>query len=106
ALGLPVRAASLLMLALSVLLAGATVSVAGPVGFIAFVAPQLAQRMFGTTHPTPGRAALTGVVLMLLADLIGQNLFPVLLPVGLVTSIAGAPFLVWILLVLSRKGAR
>ncbi|MGP4968014.1 FecCD family ABC transporter permease [Glutamicibacter ardleyensis] len=106
ALGLPVRAASLLMLALSLLLAGATVSVAGPVGFIAFVAPQLAQRMFGTTHPTPGRAALTGVVLMLLADLIGQNLFPVLLPVGLVTSIAGAPFLVWILLVLSRKGAR
>ncbi|GED04892.1 ABC transporter permease [Glutamicibacter uratoxydans] len=102
ALGLRVRSVTLL-LGLSVLLAGVTVAVAGPVGFIAFVAPQLAQRMFGTTHPTPGRAALTGAVLMLLADLIGQNLFPVLLPVGLVTSIAGAPFLVWILLILSRK---
>ncbi|MFJ2618312.1 FecCD family ABC transporter permease [Glutamicibacter sp. NPDC087344] len=103
ALGLNVKAVSLILLGTSVVLAGATVAVAGPVGFIAFVAPQLAQRMFGTTHPTPGRAALTGAVLMLLADLLGQNVFPVLLPVGLVTSIAGAPFLVWILLLLSKK---
>ena len=102
-LGVRVQPVSLGLLGLAVLVAGAAVAIAGPVGFIAFVAPQLAQRLFGTTHPTPGRAAVTGAVLMLLADLIGKSIFPVLLPVGLVTSMAGAPFLVWILLSLSRK---
>lgn len=104
-LGMHVQPVKLLLLGMAVITAGAAVALAGPVGFIAFVAPQLAQRLFGTSHPTPGPAALTGAVLMLMADYIGKSWFPVVLPVGLVTSIAGAPFLIWVLLSLSRKRA-
>lgn len=102
-LGVRVQGASLSLLGISVLIAGAAVAIAGPVGFIAFVAPQLAQRLFGHTHPEPAPAALTGAVLMLLADLLGKTLFPVALPVGLVTSMVGAPFLAWVLLSMSCK---
>ncbi|GAA3688773.1 iron chelate uptake ABC transporter family permease subunit [Arthrobacter ginkgonis] len=102
-LGLRVRPAVLALLGLAVVVAGAATAVAGPVGFVAFVAPQLALRLFRTAQEDPASAALTGAVLMLLADLVGKNLFPVVLPVGLVTSIAGAPFLVWVLLALSRR---
>ncbi|MCW4465680.1 iron ABC transporter permease [Glutamicibacter sp. MNS18] len=102
-LGVRVQAASLGLLGVSVLIAGAAVAIAGPVGFIAFVAPQAAQRLFGATHPEPGPAAVTGAVLMLAAGWLGKTLFPVALPVGLVTSMAGAPFLAWVLLSMSRK---
>ena len=86
-------------LSLSVLLTGLAVAVAGPVGMVALIAPELAR-----TLSRPGRvpltaSALTGAILMVLSDLAGRTLLaPLEIPVGLVTTLAGSPCLLWILL--------
>ena len=50
-------------------------------------------------------AALTGAAIVLGGDLAGQHLFPTTLPVGVVTGIVGAPYLVLQLIRLNRQGA-
>ncbi|WP_246166735.1 FecCD family ABC transporter permease [Marinobacter salinexigens] len=86
-------------LALSVLMTGFAVSVAGPVGLIALLGPELAR-----TVSRPGRipltaSALAGALLMTLSDLAGRTLLePLEIPVGIVTALAGSPYLLWILL--------
>ncbi|ROO86277.1 iron complex transport system permease protein [Actinocorallia herbida] len=89
-----VRAALLLC---AVLLAGVAVSVAGPVPFVALVAPQVAMRL--ARFPTPPLAAsgLVGALLLIGADLVARTALPVALPVGIVTAMIGGPFLVYLL---------
>ncbi|SHN47526.1 FecCD family ABC transporter permease [Cryptosporangium aurantiacum] len=89
-------------LGVAVVLAAAAVAVAGPIGFVAFVAPQAAMRLFGTAGPPPLAAGLTGALLVTAADLTAQRL-PVEVPVGVVTSVVGAPAL---LLLLARYARR
>lgn len=94
ALGLrPGRVLSLGFLAIT-LTAGATVALAGPVGFIGLIAPHLARRI----APQAGLAALVllacpmGVSLALLADTAGRWLVrPAELPLGIVLAMIGAP---------------
>lgn len=91
-----VRVAGLM---LSVLLTGLAVSVAGPVGLIALLAPELARTVSrpGTIPLTA--SALSGAILMVLSDLAGRLILtPLEVPVGIVTALAGSPYLLWILL--------
>ncbi|MFE6764917.1 FecCD family ABC transporter permease [Streptomyces sp. NPDC057689] len=85
------------MLLCAVLLAAAAVSAAGPVPFVALVAPQVAMRL--ARHPTPPMAAsgLVGALLLTGSDLIARTALPVGLPVGVVTAGIGGPFLVYLL---------
>ncbi|NVD36526.1 iron ABC transporter permease [Marinobacter lutaoensis] len=86
-------------LALSVLLTGLAVAVAGPVGLVALIAPELARL---ASHP--GRlpltaSALLGALLMTVSDLAGRLLLsPLEIPVGIITALAGSPYLLWLLL--------
>ncbi|WP_374999867.1 FecCD family ABC transporter permease [Aeromicrobium sp. CTD01-1L150] len=96
ALGLSPGRAELAALGLAVVATGAATAIAGPVAFVAFVAPQAALRMFGTAGPTPLAAGLVGALLVLVADLVAQRM-PVELPVGVVTAVVGAPFLLYLL---------
>jgi iron complex transport system permease protein len=102
--GLGVRrsAAQLLQIALAVILAAAATAAAGPVPFVAFVAPQIAWRALAAQGPPPLGAGLVGACVVLAADL-GARSLPVDLPVGVVTSAVGAPFLLWLLLRESRE---
>ncbi|MCX5416173.1 iron chelate uptake ABC transporter family permease subunit [Streptomyces sp. NBC_00059] len=85
------------LLLCAVLLAAAAVSVAGPVPFVALVAPQVAMRL--ARFPTPPMVAsgLTGALLLIGADLIARTALPITLPVGVVTAAVGGPFLVYLL---------
>ncbi|MEU0112269.1 iron chelate uptake ABC transporter family permease subunit [Streptomyces bobili] len=85
------------LLLCAVLLAGVAVSAAGPVPFVALVAPQVAMRL--TRSPTPPIAAsgLVGALLLTGADLTARTALPVSLPVGVVTAAVGGPFLVYLL---------
>jgi iron complex transport system permease protein len=94
-----------LLLLCSVALAAATVAAAGTIGFVGLMAPHLARRLVGTAHegllPIAG---LIGGLLVVSADLVGRTIFaPTELPCGLVTSVIGAPFFLY-LLYRSRKG--
>ncbi|MFH5186925.1 FecCD family ABC transporter permease [Paenibacillus sp. TAB 01] len=97
--GSAVEANRLLLLLISVALAGAAVSVAGGIGFIGLIAPHMARKLvgssFGSVLPV---SVLLGAVIVLLADLAGRTLFlPLDVPVGVFTSAVGAPFFIYLL---------
>lgn len=92
------RERGLLILA-SVALAASAVATAGTVGFVAFIAPHIARQLVGPNHggllPT---SAMAGGALVVLADLVGRTIFaPVEIPCGIVTSVVGAPYFLYLL---------
>lgn len=89
-----VRAALLLC---AVLLAGVAVSAAGPVPFVALVAPQIAMRLLRTPVPPLVASGLLGALLLIGSDLLARLVLPNDLPVGVVTAMIGGPFLVYLL---------
>lgn len=93
------------LLVISVVMVSAATAVAGPIAFVALVAPHLA-RMSSRSPTSPLLASATiGALLVVASDLVARTvLAPILLPVGAVTAAVGAPFLLW-LLVRGRKAA-
>ncbi|GGP89384.1 iron complex transport system permease protein [Actinomadura coerulea] len=85
------------MLLCAVLLAGVAVSAAGPVPFVALVAPQAAMRLARCPTPPLAASGLVGASLLTGADLAARTALPVALPVGVVTAAIGGPFLVYLL---------
>ncbi|MFE5245175.1 MULTISPECIES: FecCD family ABC transporter permease [unclassified Streptomyces] len=96
-LGVDLRRLRACALALAVALAGTAVGVGGPIAFVALAAPILAQRLSGPTRVPVMGSALTGAALIAAADALGRVAAPVELPVGVVTSVLGGPFLLWVL---------
>lgn len=87
------------MILLCTAISGATVTVAGLIGFVGLIAPHLARRMAGPGHARllPASALIGGLLLMA-ADLVGRTIIaPVQLPAGIVTALIGAPFLAYLL---------
>ncbi|MFS8198294.1 FecCD family ABC transporter permease [Streptomyces sp. CWNU-52B] len=104
-LGARVEHSRLAMLACATALAGLATAAAGPVGFVAFVSPPIARRLLPGQGAALVPSALTGAALVLLADYAAQHLIPgTQLPVGIVTSLVGAPYLLWLLARANRVG--
>ncbi|MFJ2785239.1 FecCD family ABC transporter permease [Streptomyces sp. NPDC093249] len=94
------------LVAVGVVLASVATGVAGPVDFVALLAPQIARRMTRTAQIPLFCSALAGALVVVLADLLGRRLLsPVELPVGVLTAAVGAPYLIW-LIVRSRTGGK
>lgn len=103
ALGVSVERSRLLMMLVAVVLTAAATT-AGPISFIALVAPHIARRISGTARWGLTQAALCGALLLLAADLCAQQLFmPYQLPVGVVTVSLGGIYLIVLLIQESRK---
>jgi iron complex transport system permease protein len=99
ALGVRVEPARLGLVVAAAGLAAVAVAAAGPIVFVAFLAPHIAR---GLTRASGAAvlpaAALCGAVLVLASDLVGRLLLsPTEIPVGIVTSVLGAPFFLWLL---------
>lgn len=103
-LGIRVKAGRYWALALSVTLTALAVAVAGPVGLVALIGPEIARHL-SSKHGVPlFGSALAGALVMVLSDLAGRLvLAPIEVPVGIVTAVIGSPFLLWILLRQSRS---
>ena len=97
-LGQRVGAVKLAAAAAVVLLAGASVAVAGPIAFVGIVVPHLARFVAGRDHRwLLPYCALLGSVLLLGADVLARFVaMPDELPVGVVTALIGVPFFVWV----------
>jgi iron complex transport system permease protein len=108
AMGLGVRvewSRAALLLTATALAALATAS-AGPVAFVALVAPQIARRLVGGRSLGLIPAAACGALLLVASDLVGRRVFaPTELPVGVITGILGAPYLLYLLARANRIGA-
>ncbi len=105
-LGLRVRPLRLGLLALAAALAGAAVSFSGLLGFVGLIVPHIMRRLIGEdSRPLLAGCALGGAALLTLCDLLARLLFaPYELPVGVVLSLAGGPFFLWLLL--RQRGGR
>jgi iron complex transport system permease protein len=73
------------------------VSAAGPVTFVALVVPQIAVRLTDGARPPILASGLLGAVLVVGADLVTRTVLPQVLPVGILTALIGAPYLLWLL---------
>ncbi|NYI04361.1 iron ABC transporter permease [Allostreptomyces psammosilenae] len=104
ALGLDISRARMLVLGSAAVLAAGTAAAVGTVGFVGLVAPHLARRLVGShTGRVVPMAAVLGAVLLVASDALGRMLLaPVEIPVGVVTALLGAPYLMWLL----RRGGR
>lgn len=84
----------------AVILAGVATSVAGSIGFLGLVSPHIARKLIGPKHkkliPV---AALIGSLILLVSDTIARNLIaPMEMPVGIIVSIIGVPYFVYLML--------
>ena len=104
-LGMHVSAVRLLAILSAALLAGAAVSFAGLLGFVGLLFPHIARRIVGSDHRRllPA-AALLGATFVLLCDTFARAVFaPFEFPVGIVMSLLGGPFFLYLLLGGRRK---
>jgi len=98
-LGLPLPRLRLLLIALSTLLTAFAVVYAGIIGFVGFVAPHILRKLVGGDYRFLLTAsAMAGGVLLALADLLARVVArPTELPVGVVTTLLGGPFFLYLL---------
>lgn len=98
-LGVDVRRVQCILLLCSALLVAAAVAVCGVIGFIGLVIPHLMRMWLGSDHRAviPG-SVLAGACLLLIADTLARTaVSPAEMPVGLLTSILGAPWFLWLI---------
>lgn len=98
-LGVDVRRVQCILLLCSALLVAAAVAVCGVIGFIGLVIPHLIRMWLGSDHRAviPG-SVLAGACLLLIADTLARTaVSPAEMPVGLLTSILGAPWFLWLI---------
>lgn len=105
-LGLPAKWLRLVLLALAAALAGAAVSFAGLLGFVGLLVPHIMRRMVGEeSFFLLLSSALGGGLLLTACDLASRLIFaPFELPLGVVLSLTGGPFFIWLLLKQRRGG--
>ena len=105
-LGSRVEADRLRLLAVGVCLAALSVALAGPVAFVAFMAPHLARGLLRAPGiSVVAIAGLAGAALIVGSDLIAQRVLPgTELPLGAVTALIGAPYFLFLLYRTNRQG--
>jgi len=101
-LGVRVERIRMVFMMIASLLAAASVSIVGLLGFVGLIVPHLARLIIGNNARflIPG-SALLGAIVVTLCDLVGRTVIrPLELPVGIIMSILGGPFFIYLL----RKG--
>lgn len=99
-LGVKVRQVRLITLLLVTFIASATIAFTGIIGFIGLVAPHISRMFIGVDNrfllPC---SCLTGAIILLLSDTVARTIIsPIEIPVGIITSLIGAPFFIYLLL--------
>ena len=98
------RVKTLLFLATS-LMVGGVVAVCGPIGFVGMMAPHMCRLVIGPDHRylAPATAVFGGAFLTLCDTIARTIIAPAEMPVGVITSLCGGPFFLWLLLGGSSK---
>ena len=88
------------------LMVGAVVSVCGPIGFVGLMAPHICRLLIGPDHRYLAPATwLFGGTFLILCDALARTVMaPTELPVGIITSLLGGPFFLWLLLARFPRG--
>lgn len=104
AMGVETGKIRLIIIICSTLLTATAVSVSGMIGWVGLVIPHISRLLVGPNHkiliPT---SLIVGAIFLLLVDDVARSLFVTEIPLGILTSIIGAPFFLYLLL--NRKGS-
>lgn len=101
-LGVPVKYMRPVILMLATLATGAVISVTGLISFIGLLAPHIARQLTQSDRFfTTLLAGMTGSSLLLLSDVVARGISNSEVPISIITSLIGAPFLFWLM---CRKG--
>ncbi len=101
-LGINVNLSRIIIIILAVVLIAFATSVTGPISSIAFLSGPIATRICGKRQTNTVSAGLVGACIVLAADFMGQNLLPTRYPVGVITGILGAPYLLYLLININK----
>ena len=104
-LGVDTEKVKKILLVLASLIAAAAVSVSGIIGFVGLVTPHIMRLISGPDHKSlfPASAVMGGIIL-LFSDTIARTLLePREIPVGIITSIIGVPFFIYLCLLRIKK---
>ncbi|MFF5110295.1 FecCD family ABC transporter permease [Streptosporangium sp. NPDC000509] len=104
ALGVRVERTRVVVIVAAVGLIAFATSAAGPIAFVAFLSGPIAARLVGADGSPLVPAGLVGALLVLVADFAGQFAFDTRYPVGVVTGVLGAPYLVYLIVRTHRAG--
>ncbi|EHK2365943.1 FecCD family ABC transporter permease [Clostridium perfringens] len=98
-LGLNIEKHRKIYMILSSLITGVIVSICGTIGFVGIMIPHIVRLIFGTDHKTLlPFSALVGAIFLIWADVIARCAITNMeLPIGIITSVIGAPFLLWLM---------
>lgn len=104
-LGLNVELLRIVVIVTVALLVCAAVAFAGIIGFAGLVVPHLMRMIIGPAHlPLVIASALGGALLIAVADLVARTAVPLAdLPIGMITSLVGGPFFLWLLVRTRRR---
>jgi iron complex transport system permease protein len=105
ALGVRVGRTRLVITLAAVGLISFATAATGPIAFVAFLSGPVASRIIGPGQSLLLPSALTGALLVLSADFMGQFMLGTRFPVGVITGVFGAPFLLYLILRANRIGA-
>ena len=97
-LGIRVKASIVVALLLATLIAATAVGVAGLIGFVGLIVPQIMRNLVGADHRRLVPAAiLGGGAFLAVCDAVARTLLPVEIPVGVITALLGGPFFLFLL---------
>ena len=105
ALGVRVQVTRIALILSAVALLAFATAGTGPVAFVAFMAGPIAARLVGSGASLLLPAGFVGALLVLVSDLAGQFLFDERYPVGVITGVLGAPYLILLLIRMNRTGS-
>lgn len=104
ALGVKVGLTRLIVVVAAVGLISFATAAVGPIAFVAFLSGPIAARLIGAGSSLLIPSALVGALLVVVADFAGQFAFGNRFPVGVVTGVLGAPYLVYLIIRSNRAG--
>lgn len=104
ALGVRVERTRVIAIVAAVGLVAFATAACGPIAFVSFLAGPIAARIVGPNGSLLVPAALVGALLVLVADLVGQFALDTRFPVGVVTGVLGAPYLIYLIIRTNRAG--
>ena len=103
-LGIRLNLVRIILILSAVFLIAFATSTTGPIAFVAFLAGPVESKIVGRGSSNVLASGLVGALLVLSSDMIGQYVFSTRFPVGVITGILGAPYMLFLLICINRRG--
>ena len=97
-IGVNVKKVRMILIIATSLLVGGSVAISGVIGFVGLIVPHIFRMILGPNHFTLiPLCIIGGGAFMIIMDTISKSAFEIILPVGVLTSLIGAPFFIYVL---------